>query len=342
MITELKPHHPESSRSEFAGYSSIESAVASETEHASATDCRTSGEVLELARRVQSIVSQSLRYDPQAKIDDLEDGQRANCVGYSQVASESLDVAEVDHYIAFMNGHASIFVRTTDEDESRIFMVDPLCVDITQEVTESFNLYGQQDASARSYGTIVSSCFNAGTSMEFDELKSKYPWVSIKEFSDIKLEATNNRRLIVVLDQPEPGRKVLGHYARFKEKIAEDNWREAAVQVVNMSGNFPDIDIRGESVQQVRKVVKSLARTGESDLASEVIDAFYDSFIGEDPRVPEYRADCNREIAVATGQSDFMRSAIALYEKATQKRRANNECVLGKLATSRALLQAQE
>lgn len=341
MITELKPHHPESSRCEFANFSSIESAVVSEAEQASTTGDRTCEETLELARKVQSIVSQSLRYDPQAKLKDLADSQRANCVGYSQVASESLDVVGVGHYIAFMNGHASIFVRTTDDDESRIFMVDPLCVDLTQEVTESFNLYGQQDASGRSYGTILSSRFNVGTTMDFDELKSKYPWVSIKEFSDIKLETTNNRRLIVVLDQPELGRKVLGHYARFMEDLAEDNWREAAVQIVNMSGNFPDIDIRGESVQRIRKIVKHLARSGEPDLAAEVIDSYYDSFIGEDPRVPEYRADCNRDIAVATGQSDFMRSAIALYEKATQNRRANNECVLGKLATSRARLQAQ-
>lgn len=336
-IETLKPTHPESSRADYGEYASIQMAVENITCGYPEKSQRTPEQTIGLAENVQHVVRQSLRFDSSSKLSDLEDSQTTTCVGYTAVGSEALQVADVDHYVAFMNGHANMFVPITVEDKRRVWMVDMLCSELNQDITDKFAPYKQEDETGRMYGVLYAARLEIPHNKNISDVDS-YPWVAHKKCSDQDIEPQNNRRLIVTLSEPEAGRTDIMQYSSFREACDQQDVDSASEALLALRGRFPDIDIRGESENKVRAIVKKLAARGDYDRAIEVTEAFYDSFKGDDPRLAEYRGDCMRIIAKESGRSELAKLAISLYEKALPpSRKATRECALGKLATSKHL-----
>lgn len=302
---------------------------------------RTPEQTVNLSEAVQDVVRQGLRYADTASIQSLETDQVTTCVGYSIVGSEALEKADVSHYVAFMNGHANLFVPVEVDHSRRVWMVDMLCSDLNQDVTDYFTLYKHDQAEARSYGTLRASSL-LSDKMSYDAMYKEYPWVGIKEYPDERLEPDSNRRLIVTLNEPLQGREVVRKYAEFKEAYESHEQDAAFLALRGLAGRFPDVDIRGTSVKRVKNLSRKLAEDGRIDDAKEAISAFFGSFIGSDPRLPEYTADCARDIARVSGRPEFARRALQLYENSLPKRKTDRRCILGKIATSKQLLTQLE
>lgn len=341
IIEKLSPTHPECIRNDYEAFPTIYEAVRTVAAQFPGEEERSPENIVDLSEAVQDIVRQSLRYDKSATLADLENSQVTTCVGYDMVGSESLQAAGIDHYVTFMNGHANMFVPLEVDDSRRIWMVDMLCSDLSQDVTDIFTLY-DKNTHGTSYGTINAGNFKTDK-FKGVELEKEYPWVCSKEYSDSRLEPGTNRRLIVTLNLPEAGREIIKKYAEFNEAYDSGNIDAAKVAVQGLAGVFPDVDIRSKSVGRVNSLVKKLAAEGKSEDAKEVYSAFYDSFIGDDTRVFERRADCIKTVAKISRNPEFASRALTLYEKSlTSKRRADRECVIGKIASSRLLLAELE
>lgn len=340
MIETIKSIHPSRHQLDYNSLPTVAEVVDESVEQYPAPDQRTPDQILEITDSIQSAVRNSLRYDPQAFLEDVDsDDQLATCAGYTLVGSEALERAEVPHYVAMMNEHSNIFVPFGSDNGRRVWMADMLCSDLSQDVTDIFALYKTDGATNRSYGTLVTSKLDTGP-YDQHSVVGQYPWVALKEYPDPKLEAPGNRRLIVTLSEQEVGRASLMKYTTFRDSMRIHDEDAATQAILDLHGEFPDIDIRGDSVKGVKGLVKNLARQGEVDRARDVTAAFFDSFVGEDSRVYEYRADCEALVANISGSSEFAHRAVKLYEKALAKRKIDKSSVVGKLACSRQLLEA--
>jgi hypothetical protein len=341
MIEALKPTHPESGRSEYANFNSIAAAVDHVKGGFPEKNDRSAEQTLVLAESVQDLITQSLRFDKEAELSDITENQATTCVGYTIAGSEALESAEVDHYVAFMNGHANLFIPLESDNETKVWMLDMLCQDLSQDVSDNFMLYKHDEDAERSYGTLRTNAFNS-EKFRNEEIHKQYPWVALKDYEDYRLEPGSNRRLIVTLAEPALGREDVKKYAEFREAFDKNDLESASQALLDISGRFPDIDIRSCSVKRVNSLVKKLAYSGHIDEAREVTVAFYDSFVGSDSRVLEKRADCIKEIAKASGRPEFAKKAVSLYEKSLAKRQTDRECVIGKIATSKDLILTLE
>lgn len=338
MIEQLKPSHQEHSKSDYGNYLTVVEAVDSVSDEFPAPDGRTREQTLELIESIQEIVRQSLWFERSSSLDDITQNQTATCVGYTIVGSEALERTKIKHNIAFVNGHSTIFATIDGQDKKEIRLVDMLSPELSQDVSEAFFLYrpvGQAEEKGRSFGTFNTRLLDNANPM-------RNPWLSIKDYTDERLEPASNRRLIVTLFTPEDGREVISNYAKFKRAAEGDDYETATTALLELDGVFPDVDIRGDSPDLVLGIVKKLSLEGRIAEAQEVTRSFYDSFVGDDTRLYEKRADCVQEIAKVTKRPEIARRAYELYNGALKRRRSMKAPVIGKMAVSKALMAELE
>lgn len=338
MIEQLKPVHPEHSRADYADFTTVEDAVDYVAAGFPDPEFRTQAQIVALTDKVQDIVGQSLWFEGSSSVEDTIRNQSATCVGYAIAGSEALEQAGIKHNIAFVNGHSTIFTPYDQDDGSKIRLVDMLTPDLTQDISDKFVLYqhtAKDGDRGRSFGVLNTRHLKNAS-------PAKNPWLEVKEYNDARLEPASNKRLIVTLFTPEDGREVVANYACFKRAAENEQYKLATDALLELDGVFPDIDIRGESPKLVLNIVKKLSRDGRIDEAREVTRSFYDSFIGNDTRLYEKRADCVQEIAKISKKPEFAKRALELYRNSLRTRKALKAPIVGKMAISQALVSELE
>ncbi|MGI9028248.1 MAG: hypothetical protein ACR2FM_05430 [Candidatus Saccharimonadales bacterium] len=291
-------------------------------------------EVIMYAAQIQEKVRANLRFEPDSSIDDIEQTGKTNCVGYTLKGSEQLEQADIQHYVGFINGHATLLVPTSQD----IWLLDMLSPELNQPLRNVLTLYGQASEN-RSMARLNSVQLLQQTDLDWESGFDKHPWLRAMQVCtqisgrDSDYDRTERSySLIASLFKPEFGRNLIYQYAKFNEAYDACNLLAASNAITNMAGYYPDIDMRGDSAKKVKSVVRRLAIAGQFSEADAVTDAFFSSFsVSQDSRVGEYKADCLRYIAQHSGQKTLAKRALELYQSAKKNPNSFNKSISAKI-----------
>lgn len=279
---------------------------------------------------IQQGVRRSLWYEEGARLNSLVSEQAATCIGYSVVGSEALESAGVHHWVGFANGHAFLLVPT----HKSIWLVDMLSPELNQEVQEAIS-YGTKDTISEALQTHDRAVVKLHTEVIARNLDTPshiiaktHPWFLIdpsgslrsqnragNSYEDERRKSYANQSLILSIFSPARGREVLISYARYKEALSQGSDVQAVDALKSLSGFYPDIDARGDSLKYIRQLVRRLSHKGATNQAKEAVDYFFSSFsVSNDTRLAEKEGDCLRIIAKQCLDNEAAKRAYERYE----------------------------
>lgn len=289
---------------------------------------------------VQTEVNSLLRWD-ELKSDD--ERMPANCVGFTVLASEILQDRDMRHKIGFVNGHAMIIALLDDGNKHEQWMFDPLSPQLDQNVDSALSPMSVR-SDERDFAFVFPERIRTNHLDHGIHPADMHPWMALEKPTFISPDSSYSsglsKRLIMTLFKPELGRDVLKDYQEYRRATEHEDLSNAARAVIEMSGLFPDIDIRTHHPSTIQRLVKDLSHEGYVDTAEDVTEAFYSSFNpSNDTRIEEYKADCLQAISRISGRSEFAKRAVEIYKELMRRPRASKNSIAGKLAVSQSMLQ---
>lgn len=295
-------------------------------------------------------------------VGQIAEGQFATCAGYTIIGSEGLELAGIDHWVGFVNGHAAMLLPL--RNESAIRLTDPLTPELNQDLEAATvrGSYQKSQSDLRQYGRaallINTRRLARHSSMSLPEAFKRIPWLKYNSepgaaFEDERYlyeqpgfigdQDRQNRKLLrkyqVILNvfNADTGRGVLEEYVEFKQELAKGDYPSAAHCLRNLGSNYPEIDAR-ESHADVKKLISALAADGDTKGARELIEGYFSGFsLSHDSRIQESQADCLRLLAKQTGDISAASKARELYEKAIRSPHAFRKRLAGKIRKTIAL-----
>lgn len=317
------------------------------------------------AENIARLVGESLWFE-RRQSDDYKNEQSddwligadqvTDCFGYSYITSELLEQRAIDHYVAYVNGHANLVIPETHTGDIRdSYLLDPLSPQLNQVLgsavirssfiaNESANM-GGADNPERKLLMLNSRTLASQVSDDFEVTSTKYPWLATSESVAYRNRffhgdgdedlPDSHERIIMSLFRPEVGRKTIKNYLALQRAIATKDSGSACASIENLHGSYPDVDAR-QKHHEVRAVVQQLCEDNKISQAKKVVDSYFANFDGlHDSRIPEAKADLFRRIAKATGSIALAQEAAVLYDNASQRKGAFHERLEGKkLATN--------
>jgi hypothetical protein len=291
--------------------------------------------VLEQVAAAEQYVKAALQYDYDgtSKIDDLAAGTAARCTGHTIVGSQKLEETGVRHYVAMVNGHATIIVPTEDD----LWLSDMTSPRLSQSVRDNLLFYGSSHPN-RSIARIDTTMLIAASGLDRAEAEKKIPWLRLdptvyrsKEFTTSE-EMLRGYNMIISLFQPEQGRESIYLFKKFNEAYEESDFAGAGQNLIAMDGQCPEADIRSEFFKHAKSTIRRLAAAKRFDEAEAARRSIFDAMtFSSDSRVKEYNADCLRYIAAHSGELGMAAKAIELYRSAREHPNAFKSSISAKI-----------
>lgn len=284
---------------------------------------------------------------PYPDLAHVENEQVADCYGFTLVASELMERADIPHFItyinlAYMNGHSTLLVPLGD---GRLRLADPLRPDLNHDATSDLDTPGLLESLAAKPHEKHSVKFDAlamahQLGMDWSEFIREFPWMSAKKDSGrYPGKEPKGQTLIASIFHPAEGRYVLETHARFLKAINEEDFLLAAHLLSSLRDLHPTIDLR-QRHPEIRILSQNLARIGFTELARSSIEIYINGIakVADDPRISILHGDCLRSVA-STGQCETSAlGAISAYERAVETTAVEAlGLIVAKLAKARKL-----
>lgn len=287
-------------------------------------------ERVKLALAVQRKVNQfldfrSLKQDKSStglSPGDIISNGSTNCYGNVIVVSEILeDVAAIEHYVAFVNQHA--FVWLYDHASRESFMVD---------MRPSLSLYTSNSVMGEPPMEWQISGGSTHHDMAIDprrlvaEINNKddharaemSPWLGMNPFTKyFRNDYGDDFTLPMRIYPSLPGREILELYHNSVTSVNRGDI-DSAVDVIgyDMYGVYPDIDPQNK-LEFVQKTIDYLLSVGKIDRALDVAKSISSSLPEWDKTHQSFiYPDVLRQAGVKTGDSRLVDEAIRLYDEA--------------------------
>lgn len=312
-------------------------------------------DVLRQIEAIQLDIRRKLWINPRARIDELHASGQAKCQGYAIAGSEALETAGIEHFIGYINVHATLMVPAGD----RLWMIDMGVPKFNQpigniqrdsrndaHITVGHKILCHHDMqAARSIIRLNGREVMLDSSVDASIAIAQHTWLSSRPgksessyYDPSRIKDFQN--LIVSIFDSATGRKVAYNDAKFNEHCNDGDYESAAFHAIEMHGMFPNIDLRTNPGKRTKTVVRNLAAAGNFGLAQEVASAFLASFKGiDDTRVTEYEADFIRYIAQYSGRKTLANYALRLYNSVVDRERAHQSTIRAKIDVTKPLLQ---
>lgn len=292
---------------------------------------------------IQEDVREQLRYHPGANIETMPDTGISSCHGYTIKGSQALEEAGIQHRIVLINEHSALLVNAGD----KTWLIDMFLPHFSQPIEGQLTYY-TGESNGRHVARLDSRQLINGAEGDYVSLTEKHPWLisgsSSSYLHDMRSQnSTGSRHSLVVSSyDPKNGRNAIYHFARFKHAYKEGDLQRAADAIIQMSGQFPDLDLRNDSSKKVKSIVKRLAIAKDFETATAVTESFFSSFPGAsvDSRIDEYKADCLRYISQYSGQSTLAELAIKLYKRAKSQPKSFDSSISAKLEKCNSMIGA--
>lgn len=282
-------------------------------------------------------------------LESINTLQTTNCFGYTLVASECLEKAAIDHWIAYANGHAFLLVPFS---RGRAYFMDALSprmngfIEGALERGSPATIAKQIEADKRAVVMLNTQSMGGLIGANADTIAEKHPWFTMKEFSgsrsvsnkDSNLAKYQSKyRLIMTAFNPEEGRKSIHDYVSYEVAMSTNDISSAREALLNMSGTFLNADAR-QSHTEVRSLVRKLCVTDPAS-AAELAETYFDTNFKDlhDSRIHEAKGDIFRVIAHMGRFRAAAERATEAYREAVRMPHSFTAAVLGKLSVAAEL-----
>lgn len=282
-------------------------------------------------------------------LDSITSIQTTDCFGYTLVASECLEKASVDHWVAYANGHAFLLVPFSG---GKTYFMDALSPGLNGFVENALER-GDQEAitrqiaeSKRAVVMLNTQTMGSLIGKSADTIAEKHPWFTKKEFSGSRgvseKDPSHSRyqskyKLIMTAFDPKDGRNSIRDYVSYDIAMSANDIGTARDAMLSMSGVFLNADARQDHTE-VRSLVRKLCVT-DPESAAKVAETYFDSNFKNlhDSRIHEAKGDVFRVIARMAGMKSAAERASAAYQEAVKMPHSFTAAVLGKLSVAQSL-----
>lgn len=290
------------------------------------------------------------------QLESLESKQMTDCFGYSIVTSEILSECSIKHWLAYANGHMFLAIPPAsikEADSCDVYLLDPLSPHLNQYMGDALvrgtveELAGAISSGERGVAMIDAERISHNVGHSYRELALKHGWLvhdngGLFKGRDIFFNGDESKdyaqflsqkRIIMSVFGEDVGRHMIEEYVEFRAAVANNDIESACVGIKNMSGVYPEIDAR-QSHEEIKVIVDALCKNGNSILAVQVVEEYFDSnfSVSGDSRLPEAKGDFLRRIFRYSDDDRVREKAVDAYSVARTNPRCFKERLVGKLA----------
>jgi len=271
---------------------------------------------------------------PATVLESMRHSQITSCIGYTMVGSECLDIAGIEHYVAYVNTHFMLLAPLQTSEGLRIRSVDMLSPYLDHDITEAVLTAGPDEIASRlaadpthSFPVMLSTttyAAHAGTNIE--TLSHDEPWLASYRRNALGPSYTDDlgryERLfsgVMNIYTAAAGREVIEQYASFQRAVTISDIDLAVSSLRGLRARYPEIDCRAPH-SEIRSLVGKLCLSPDrKSEATSVIDDYCDGMRTVDARAAELRADLLRRIAELTADADAAEAASVCYDDASKQ-----------------------
>lgn len=263
----------------------------------------------------------SLRHDELMLIPEtLAESRRTNCYGQSIVVSEILESEGIDHFIAFVNQHA--FVWMYDFNSERSHMLDAwnpeLCIETTKYIGGNPPKEWQLGGGPLKHDiSIYPRTMTLGIQDIHKRTKAEsVPWLGMmpRNADFFRYKYQDEYRLPMRIYPSAPGRGILQLYHNSIMLDRSGNPDIASECMRLLEGAYPDVDPQNHSKFPL-ELIRDLMRENKHESALAVAKSFYDSLeAGDRTKQAFIYADTLRDIGINTGNAELLEQSIDQYD----------------------------
>lgn len=290
-------------------------------------------DAIEAAILVGHLVRQTLEFEdmdeatPLLTTELIAQREKANCYGYTIVASECLDQVGVEHYVGYVNQHAVVMLFDRTSGSKRSFLLDVATKEFYQETTKAVGGEDPLDqlwrGELRAINTLQTSELLRKVDIDDPGKRQKFIdgrfWLSFDRDSrhrdDDEYSYLLNSQLQLITMPSVPGREMLRLYHNVIINTLGNNPDPVAASediIDQFAGIYPDIDPRNKLEHAKSLCSQLVARhMGESALA--LADVIKASLLPDDTSESRFfKGDLLRKIAKV--ESDPKKASEAVEE----------------------------
>ncbi len=254
--------------------------------------------------------------------------EKANCYGYTIVASECLDQIGVEHYVGYVNQHAVVMLFDRTSGSKRSYLLDVATKEFYQETTKAVGGEDPLDqlwrGELRAINTLQTSELLRKVDIDDPGKRQKFIrdrfWLSFDKDSrhrdDDEYEYLLHSQLQLITMPSVPGREMLRLYHNVIINTLGNNPDPVAASediIDQFAGIYPDIDPRNKLGHAKALRTKLIGRhMGDSALA--LADVIKASLLPDDTSESRFfKGETLRKIAKVEGDPKKAAEAIEEY-----------------------------
>lgn len=313
-------------------------------------------EVSSVSRSISQAVSKSLwfEYNSDAPLPvteaHIDEHQTASCFGYAVCASECMEKAGIEHWVALANNHAFILVPLRSRQTTLLInptnpkldgeipthqpQVSPAAIDAAIGESPRGFAWFSADAYAKyaknkDFLELVRLDLGGWLTTESQEAISAQLQDSGRgTLSKAPSKIAQERRLAVAVYTSQVGRDTMQQYGLFQHYVGEGDTDKAFRYLQELGALYPEIDSRS-SQPHLMRLLDQLTKQNKCETACRSIDLVYSSLSEtEDPRAAILRADLVRKLGRCTQDPELLLQADELYRAA--ERSTNTDLIARK------------
>lgn len=254
--------------------------------------------------------------------------EKANCYGYTIVASECLDQIGVEHYVGYVNQHAVVMLFDRTSGSKRSFLLDVATKEFYQETTKAVGGEDPLDqlwrGELRAINTLQTSELLRKVDIDDPGKRQKFIrdrfWLSFDKDSrhrdDDEYEYLLHSQLQLITMPSVPGREMLRLYHNVIINTLGNNPDPVAASediIDQFAGIYPDIDPRNK-LEHAKALRTKLIDRHMGDSALALADVIKASLLPDDTSESRFfKGETLRKIAKVEGDPKKAAEAIEEY-----------------------------
>lgn len=283
---------------------------------------------------VGHLVRQTLEFEdmdeatPLLTTELIAQREKANCYGYTIVASECLDQIGVEHYVGYVNQHAVVMLFDRTSGSKRSFLLDVATKEFYQETTKAVGGEDPLDqlwrGELRAINTLQTSELLRKVDIDDPGKRQKFIrdrfWLSFDKDSrhrdDDVYDYLLHSQLQLITMPSVPGREMLRLYHNVIINILGNNPDPVAASediIDQFAGIYPDIDPRNK-LEHAKALRTKLIDRHMGDSALALADVIKASLLPDDTSESRFfKGETLRKIAKVEGDPKKAAEAIEEY-----------------------------
>lgn len=322
-------------------------------------------EVARTAFDISRAVHNSLRfhYDPknppQITPEAIRETGTTTCYGFTNLTSEALEAAGVEHWVAYANNHG--FILVPQYEKGTTLFLNPSDPRLDGEISpHQAHFQPQAIREALTEKSRTGAWFSSelyarfSKGMMFTELlgSDSNDWLTLEDIKELtyakcysdrgssylgRHKEKELRQLVTSIYTPQDGREVLQNYGQFQHFVMKGDTSSALAHFKALEDTYPEIDIRNDQ-HFFMKLLMQLAVRGMENEAYESIDQLHTNLSQtQNPLADIIRADYTRFFGHASGSEPALERAMELYKQAENAR--NSDMIQGKTRRVAAIIK---